>query len=259
MVDRYRFTIILSRRYIKISRYEKTVENSLKKRDDFDIRVLEIGDYDGFDIESEIKEVFHLDGERALESELKKKIKGSDKKILLIIKDFEHINSGIKNRIAKMLRYLIEDYRNFHLIIFGGKKLAKLVYENGDTSLFSNANEVTLWEEQESSISSELKEITGNHPKLNSLCENIRLESIEEYKYYISTHNITPLIFNNHEQSKLCKYLKEQDLGVYHNVWNNNEFIRDLFWENLLKECRGRLVWRSEFIRELGKKLRCET
>ena len=260
MIDNgYRFIVILSRKYINISKYEKSVASTLSHRDDFIIKILEIGDYEAFDIEDEIRNIFNLNEKKSIESELRNKIKNSDKKILLIIKDFEYIHKNIKNRIAKLLRHLIEDFTNFYLIIFGGKRLAGLVYENGNTSLFSNANDVVLWEEQKYSLSNEIRELTGNHPKLNSLCEHIKLDSIHEYKIYIKKHNILPLIFNIYEKEELCRYLEEKDLGNYQNVWNNNEFIRSLFWDNLLKIENGRLVWRSEFIRELGKELKCET
>lgn len=240
-------------------KYEKIVASTLSQRDDFTVKILEIGDYEAFNIEKEIQRIFSLNENKSIESELKNKIESSNKKILLIIKDFEYINKNIKNRIANLLRHLIEDYSNFYLIIFGAKRLAALVYENGNNSLFSNANDVVLWEKEECNLSNEVIELTGNHPKLNDLCKSIQLESIEAYKLHIRNHNLLPLIFNGYDKEELCIYLKEKDLGSYQNVWNNNVFIRDLFWNNLLKKENGRLIWRSEFIRELGKELRCET
>jgi len=254
-----RFIVIVSRKYINISKYQQVVASTLSQRDDFTIHILEIGDYEAFDIEKEIQRIFSLNENKSIESALKHKIENSNKKILLIIKNFEYIHKNIKNRIANLLRHLIEDYSNFYLIIFGAKKLAELVYENGNNSLFSNAHDVILWEPEECNLSNEVIELTGNHPKLNSWCKSSESKSIEAYKLHIRNHNLLPLIFNGYDKEELCIYLKEKDLGSYQNVWNNNEFIRDLFWDNLLKKENGRLIWRSELIRELGKELRCET
>ena len=261
MVENNHFSIILSRRYMNISAYEKKVIEILSQKRDFDVKVLHIRRYE-YDLWKEMKILFNLKNEKEVESELNKKFKNSDKKILLIIRNFEDIDKDLKNRFASLLRALLElsDSENFYLIIFGGKELARLAYENGKMSLFSNVNNVSFSEKQEYKLSDTIKEITGDHPRLNNLCKDISIDESEEYyQNFLKKSPALPMIFNFFKfDDKLCRYFEEQDFGSY-NTWNNDKLIRDLFWENLLKESNGRLVWRSEFIRQIGKELRCET
>jgi len=261
IVDKYKFSIILSRRYINIKNYQKLVASTLLKREDFTVKILEIWDYAEFDIKSEIQIIFNLETNFPIERTLPRKIEKSNKKILLIVKNFESIKEEERERVAKLLRNLTDDgnYPNFYLIIFGGKRLAHLVYGSGKTSLLRNAHDVWLWEEQIHQLSHKIVELTGNHPKLNSLCNQITLNSHEEYKNYLRTHNLNRTIFNGYDEKKLCRYLEEEDLGVYLNSWDRDKFIRSLFWDNLLRIDKGRLIWRSNFIRELGRDLFCDT
>ncbi len=261
IVDKYKFSVILSRRYINIENYQRLIASTLSKREDFVVKILKIGDYREFDIKYEIQTIFNLDRSHSIESTLPKKITKIDKKVLLIIKNFEYIKEVEKEDIAKLFRNLIDEgnHPNFYLIIFGGKRLAELVYDNGNTSLFSIANNVSLWEEQKYHLSEEIIKLTGNHPKLNELCNQINLNSIVKYKSYLQTHNLNRIIFSGYNEEKLCRYLKEEDLGVYSNIWDKHEFIRNLFWDNLLKVESDRYIWRSNFIRELGRSLLCDT
>ena len=256
MLNGSNFRIILSRRYVNVSQYEKKVERIFSTKD-FRIKILRIYRYD-FNLLKELSKLFDFENEKSLEYKLDKKLRESREKHLLIIKNFEEIDGDIKNRFTKLLRSLIEDNKNFNLIIFGGKRLAKLAYENGDMSLFSNA--MVSFYEQEYRVSSIIEKITGSHPKLNNLCIDMNQEGdIDFYKKELINSATLQMIFNGYKDiDKLCRYFDIKDFGIY-NVWNNNELIRDLFWENLLKESKGRLIWRSEFIRQIGKELKCET
>ena len=256
ILDNSNFRIILSRRYSNSRKYEKTVDEVFSKKD-FKVKTFPIYEYD-FNLLKELSILFDFSDEKSLELKLDKKIKNSNDKYLLIIKNFEDIENKIKDRFANLLRSLIEDNENFYLIIFGGKKLAQLAYENGNTSLFSNATMV--FREEDSDVIETIKRVTGDHPKLNELCKNMKQgQDIDYYKEQLRVSATSPIIFNGYEdEGKLCRFFERKDFGLY-NIWNQDELIRELFWENLLKEEKGRLIWRSEFIRQLGKELKCET
>jgi hypothetical protein len=248
------FRIFLSRRYENTLQYEKAIENTFSKKD-FNIKIFSIYAYD-FELLEEFSKLFNID-EVALESKLHHIINNRSDRYLVIIKNFEDINSKIKDRFAKLLRSLIEDCPNFYLVIFGGKKLAQLVYENGTMSLFSNAT-VNFLEIKDSALSQAIIDITGSHPKLNNLCEGMEKgRDIDFYKKSLISSPNLQMIFNGYSDiRKLCRYFDEKDFGLY-NPWHTDELIRDLFWENLLKEEKNKLTWRSEFIREIGKSLKC--
>lgn len=255
MLDNSHFRIILSRRYSKISSYEKKVE-AVFSQQDFNIKTLRIQKYD-FNILDELAKLFDISDKKSIESKLYNKLKESNK-YLLVIKNFEDIDNSVKERFASLLRSLIEDTDNFYLIIFGGKKLAQLAYENGNTSLFSNAN--ALFNEDSSFLSKAIEEVTGGHPKLNELCREMKKnESVNYYKEQLSISATLSMIFiHYHDIEKLCRYFKRKSFGLY-SPWNKDELIRELFWANLLKREKNTLVWRSEFIQQVGKGLKCET
>jgi len=254
ILDTSSFRIFLSRRYENTLQYEKEVENVFSKKD-FKVKILSIYAYD-FNLLEEFSKLFNTN-EVSLESNIHRMLNKSNDKYLLIIKNFEDINIEVKERFANLLRSLIEDHPNFYLIIFGGKKLAQLAYGNGNMSLFSNAD-VQLAENEDSNLSTIITTLTGSHPKLNSLCKNMEEKRDEDFyrKSLISSANL-PMIFKGYNDiEKLCRCFEETSFGLY-NLWHADELIRDLFWENLLKELDGKLVWRSEFIREIGKSLKC--
>ena len=254
ILDKSSFQIFLSRRYEKTLNYERKIEYAFSKKD-FNIKPLTIYPYD-FNLLEEFSKLFNIE-KNSIESNIHNKIKNSKDKYLLIIKDFENIDIEVKTRFANLLRSLIEHHTNFYLIIFGGKKLAQLAYENGNMSLFSNAT-VEFLEMKNSILSQEVINITGSHPKLNSLCEGMEQgKDIDFYKSSLISSPNLQMIFNGYKDiEKLCRYFDEKNFGIY-NPWHTDELIRDLFWENLLKEKENRLVWRSEFIREIGKGLKC--
>ena len=256
MLDIHSFITILSKRYMDVSKYEFDVIDKIEReRKDFKIKTFHIRRY-SFNLFEEFLKLYSLDSKESITTDIKSKLNGN-KKHLLIIRDFEYIkDKNIQNEFASILKSIRADNRNFYLIIFGGKDVARLTYGEGDDSFF-NDSETTFAKEKKYNLSKNMENITGNHPLLERRCSMYKNTLTIDCKKRLAT--LAPKLFRNlHcDLDKLRIYLDEDDLGEY-TVWHGDELTRDLFWENLLKENNGKFIWRSEYIREIGRTQKCK-
>lgn len=257
MLDIHSFITVLSRRYMDVSKYQfEVIDNIKKERKDFEIKTFHIRKH-AFDLFDEFLGLYNLNNRKNITTDIKMKL-NKNNKYLLIIKGFEDIkDKEIQNEFASILRSIKDDNRNFYLIIFGGKDVARLTYGEGDNSFFDDAYHV-FCKEKKYNLPKRMEKITGNHPLLEGRCSMYIGKKNIDCKRILAPE--APKLFKNLDcdLDMLEAYLDEDNLGEYA-VWHLDKLTRDLFWENLLKEDNNsKFIWRSDYIREIGKTQKCK-
>ena len=192
-------------------------------------------------------------------------------KLLLIITRFEKGNDKHRTTLAKEFRSLLEDFPyHFQLVLIGGERLAALKYENGEHSLLNILCDESIPElciddirllyphtqALADNVLQDILQFTGQHPVLVDRCLREAMQEIASWKKLLQTRVICTQLFSRfRHNSQLCAYLKQEQLGRCYDIWPDDELLRALYWQNLLMPKGGRLVWRCEWLREMGKEL----
>jgi len=187
----------------------------------------------------------------------------------VLITGFEKLHENIRYLFAETLRGLHEEYSGlFRLIIFGEEKLVKLKYGDKDHSYFNTFYEKIIpppsyydWKKRyeylNENIYKDIEYLTGGHSKLVEFCLKNGAKNAKECKKLIEESYLKTDLFKGYQKEKFCKLLKSDILGDFHPFCDDENLYR-LYWDNLIVEERGKFVWRSNFIKELAKKvLKC--
>jgi hypothetical protein len=207
--------------------------------------------------------------------------------LFLLVSRFEQGASSLNKHLAGIIRNISEDTPNrLHVILWGGKKLADLKYQEGDLSLLNFA-EVEYWPELgleeikargkqhfglqiDEVLAEKLLTICGGHPQLLHECLKLRsdkttLESNNYMEKLIQCDTIwqsfQPFEKMPEDRQTICEWLKKgtQEKVAKWQPYIQNDLLRKLFWKNLLvrQDNNGEsgLYWRGEVILWAGKKI----
>ncbi|SEH06042.1 Uncharacterised protein [Candidatus Venteria ishoeyi] len=99
----------------------------------------------------------------------------------------------------------------------------------------------------------------GQHPRLVEACLRALQRGQSDWQTAVMTGNLPAQLFarfrDADERAALCDYLSRDDLGRYE-TWPQEPLLRRLYWQNLLiGNAQGRLCWRSQRIRDIGRGL----
>jgi hypothetical protein len=197
-------------------------------------------------------------------------------KLLLLISGFENGSESVRQELAGELRGLLETHpAQLKLIIMGGKRLAALKYEQGAHSLLNQIDEQRIPPLQLADLKDiylhrfpdlefskdELQimlDFTGQHPRLLEACFQALQLGKTDWQKHISDNGILSQLYapfqSRSDREAICQLLKQQQLGRYI-AWLDNELLRCLYWQNLITDRNGQLVWRCDLIRNAGKEL----
>ena len=207
------------------------------------------------------------------------KIKQNEKPYFCFISRFEHLSLKTRNTLAAILRNIhTECHKQLHLLLFGREKLEELSRADNVHSLLNDAI-VFYWPEwsyediqlfykfsySNADLNSKrakyFLEITGGHLKLLNICfnwyqqNNLEIENFPDQ--LIPTAEIQDLFTPFIQTENQIKLLKNF-LSV-HQVANKtilmNEFLKKLYWKNLLVKREDGFYWRCKTIQNAGKSL----
>ena len=197
--------------------------------------------------------------------------------VFLLISGFENCAADMQIELSGQLRSLIEKYRgDFKLVVFGGERLAAMKYENGEMSFLNHVDSMVLPSVSREDLRTlylpryqdldlddaaleELLTFTGGHPRLIEAGLRTMKRSLVDWQGRLSSRDLMSLFTHfqtEQEREALCRYLGHVEVCTY-TEWSPDALLRRLFWKNLLVEdiANGKLVWRSEIIRDAGKKV----
>lgn len=201
--------------------------------------------------------------------------------LFCLVSRFEQAQSQHRDTLAGILRSLSEMHSGkLYLLICGGEALAALKFEGGDLSLL-NIAQTSRWPEPEpASLARQLLaptldeavgtmalHVTGAHPlllaealsalatdpSLNEASLSARLQESD-----LLWASFLPWLKHAAGRHRLSELLAKPVLGPAR-PWIQDADLRALFWSNLIVEQRVPdatrvLVWRSELVRELGRR-----
>ena len=208
---------------------------------------------DSFDFEDEIIEAFDQAHHQGL-------------KLFLLIVGFERLREEVRNSFAETLRNLQEEYsKRFNLVIFGGQKLIALKYSTGIHSYFNTFDQKMIpppsfaeWKEKFSYLTQmifhEVVSVTGGFPKLTEQCFKAGVTSGEKAKQFIDESTWKSDLFMSYREHDICDKFITEPLGNAH-PYSDNKLFYKLYWDNLIVEKKGKFVWRSPFLVEMGKEV----
>ncbi|SEH06114.1 TIR domain-containing protein [Candidatus Venteria ishoeyi] len=210
-------------------------------------------------------------------SEMEQRLQ-SGEELFLLVTGFENGAEDARVELAGELRNLIGAYGfNLHLVIMGGERLAAMKYENGEMSLLRGILEEIMLPSvcledlrsfylaryQNLPLSDaqrcDVLDFCGQHPRLVEACLRALQRGQSDWQTAVMTGNLPAQLFarfrDADERAALCDYLSRDDLGRYE-TWPQEPLLRRLYWQNLLiGNAQGRLCWRSQRIRDIGRGL----
>jgi len=207
------------------------------------------------------------------------KIKQNEKPYFCFISCFEELSLQSRNTLAAILRSIhTECHKQLHLLLFGRQQLEELNHADNVHSLLNDAI-ISYWPEwsyediqlfykfsySNADLNSKrakyFLEITGGHLKLLNICfnwyqqNNLEIENFPDQ--LIPTAEIQDLFTPFIQTENQIKLLKNF-LSV-HQVANKtilmNEFLKKLYWKNLLVKREDGFYWRCKTIQNAGKSL----
>ena len=197
-----------------------------------------------------------------------------DQEIVLLITGFENGTEGARGELAGELRGLLSSHpHSLKLIVMGSEQLAAAKYSLGEHSFFNDLDEMRLPDvslqdlrdiylnryrnlkiDEETLL--ELLAFTGKHPRLLESSLQCLKRGDRNWQTSIKNSPIGSQLFNKFQNEtdmqRLQKLLGNTNLGRY-DAWPQDNLIRKLYWQNLLTEDNGLLVWRCQFIFETGR------
>ena len=229
---------------------------NLKKSDEFFMRLgkrLKFSDEvaDSFDFEDKM-------GERFTEA--------NGLKFFILIIGFERLQEEVRNSFAESLRNLQEEHsRVFNLVIFGGQKLIAMKYNDGIHSYFNTFDQMMIpspslaeWQSKFAYVTQPIyrsvQRVTGGYAKLTEQCFKAGVKNEEEAKAFINESTWKSDLFMSYKEHDLCDKFTQEPLGNAH-PYSDNKLFYKLYWDNLIVEKKGKFVWRSAFLVEMGREV----
>ncbi len=198
-------------------------------------------------------------------------------RLFFLVSSFDKGSEEGREQLGTILRSLAETYHGQLRVVFsGGERLAALKYEKGeDHSVLSSAerrdwpettvDDVLSWQQREysglffsRSEAADVRTLCGAHPRWIRHClEQLRRGADE--RQALSHYDAIDQVFipyrgNAEARRRICRWLEQDDLGEWE-AWIGDELLRRLYWRNVLREEGGRIVWRSEVARDVGRRV----
>ena len=193
-----------------------------------------------------------------------------DGPVFLLITGFENGADALRGGLARELLGLLERYQNLRVVIAGSQGLASLRYANGPMSLLNIAESIYAPELNIAQIrqfyatkdkipaDQTLQDIlgfTGGHPRCTYYCLHKGVSNIADCEQVLRQSEIPSQLFTRFRDSdhrpQVVELLRKNRVGRY-DPWPENIVLRKLFWANLVVQEGEDLIWRSEFIRQIG-------
>jgi len=200
------------------------------------------------------------------------------KSMFLLMTRLEEGSQEGRQALSRALRNLSERYSDWlKVVLCGAERLLELRFKEGHLSPLRNA-ETLLWPEptvadilkwqapetpplteEEASI---LLRLTGGNVRLIQQSLNMLRPSVALNMPAVAEKlRQDPLLrarfaaYREHgEAERVASLLKRDDLGRYEQ-WPVQTLLRRLYWDGLLAERQGRLRWRCELIRLVGREV----
>jgi hypothetical protein len=203
--------------------------------------------------------------------------------LFILVRGFENGSETGRAKLGGILRSLSERYPgDLQVVLCGGERLAELKYARGNMSLL-NCAEVVRWPELtaedvlawhrrddpdgslDADAAAEILEICGGHPRLVAFClerhrrqpwtrspNHDELQPLRQYD--VIWQLFTPHRENPAARDRIRAWLAEDDLGP-DDPWPADSLLRRLYWSNVLTGRDGRLTWRCDLLREVGRRV----
>ncbi|MFZ1388710.1 MAG: toll/interleukin-1 receptor domain-containing protein [Thiolinea sp.] len=193
--------------------------------------------------------------------------------LFLLVTGFENGAEELQYDFAREVRNLFERHASdLHLVILGGEQLAKIKNTLNALSFMeeiflpqlSLEDVKALYGSKAKAVSDEaLKDIldfSGSYPRLFEACLNEFSDRNIEWRKSVQQGSLPIRLFDSlyHEnirQEKICESFGKSTFGRY-SLWSLDILEWKLFWQGLLKiNDDGVLVWRCDWLREVGKEI----
>ena len=190
--------------------------------------------------------------------------KANPYKTFVLIMGFERLHEDVRNAFAETLRNLQEEHsQKFNLVLFGGEKLIDLKYNTGRHSYFNTFDQKMIpspsfeeWKEKFNYLTKqgydEVISVTGGYAKLTEACFKERACTVKEAEKFLDESTWKSELFRVYRKDDLCSLFSKETLGNAHPS-SDDEQLYKLYWDNLIVEEKGKFVWRSSFIVDMGK------
>lgn len=205
------------------------------------------------------------------------------RRCLLLVSGFEHGTPELQREFGSCLRSLHETAPGFHVVVLGGQALNELFFTDGENSLFNFAErrfvaDVEIepvqeeWRRRHSLAAdatlpadtvARLRTFTGDDPRLLDRCVEhldragqfaesaVREQLLQDAELWRAFRLSTP----TPELAARVRELLRQDSLAPLRPHYDDKLLDTLFWSNLLCHRGGRLVWRCDIVREIGRQV----
>ena len=185
-------------------------------------------------------------------------------KTFILIMGFERLHEDVRNAFAQSLRNLQEEHsQKFNLVLFGGEKLIALKYSTGIHSYFNTFDQKMIpppsfeeWREKFAYLSKQSHDevvlVTGGYAKLTEVCFKEKVRTSHEARKLLDESTWKSELFRVYRKDNLCELFPKEVLGNAH-PYTDNEQLYKLYWDNLIVEKKGKFIWRSAFLVEMGR------
>jgi hypothetical protein len=196
---------------------------------------------------------------------------------LMLVSGFENANAACRRELAGTLRALTDMHtQNLRIALFGGLRLLEQKYAGGTLSFLSHAElaewpapdaaDVLAWQRAEFpglsldlAGAQQLLDITGGHAGQVRGCLE-RWDAAGGDPDWAGWCYLCPEIWESwyhladEKGPALPDGLARDHFGPTL-PWPPDRLARWLYWADLLKPKQGRLVWRSEIVRQVGREV----
>ncbi len=208
-----------------------------------------------------------------LEDELDDRLRQGES-LFLLVSGFEKASEEGCQQLGAILHARGESHGSkFWAVLSGGEQLAALMYEDSHESMLgaakrldwpeADAEDVLAWQQRdypERSLSraeaEEVLKLCGGHRGLMREFLDRRARGEPESEAISAV--LWPLFsyYESKDEAKrrLCDWLEEDDLGEVV-PWIRGDLKRRLYWANALVARDGKLVWRCDAIRDVGRRV----
>ncbi len=208
------------------------------------------------------------------EDALDRRLSGGER-FFLLVSGFEKGSAEGRRQLGAVLRTLSDCHGPaLAVVLSGGEQLAALKYQDGRTSVLNaaerldwpepTADDVRVWQRRDfpgltfgRRDAGELLELCGGHPRLVRFCLDPRRRGAPgSERAALADYDVVWQLFTPYQESaeapQVCEWLWRDDLGREQR-WIGDGLLRRLYWTGALANRAGRLVWRCNVVREVGR------
>ncbi|MGH8589785.1 MAG: toll/interleukin-1 receptor domain-containing protein, partial [Gammaproteobacteria bacterium] len=198
-------------------------------------------------------------------------------RLFLLISGFENATEPCRRELAGTLRSLTEKRpADLRVVLFGGQKLLEQKYGAGTMSFLSHATveewpdpdvaDVLAWQREEfpgaaldETAAQALLDAAGRHPGLVRYCLERGATSgdpAEMHDWFYSCPELWDTWYRlaRHDPERFDAALSRDTFGPVL-TWPPDIVTRKLYWADCLVGRAGRLAWRAEVVRQVGREV----